>query len=49
MATLLESLAAIRDTPLDEIVVADAEAIVAEVLRQDEDDEVDVARFGSII
>ena len=46
--SLLDCLATIRDTPLDQINALDAEAILDEILREG-DNTVDVARFGSNI
>ena len=49
MALPVAVLDELLTTPLDEISQADADVIVAELLRRDEDDSVDVARFGSSI
>lgn len=50
MATLLETLERTRTTPLDQLDTEDVYAVVEEIRRRDEDDDsVDVARFGSSI
>lgn len=48
-SSLVTSLEDLRDTPLDLISADQSADVVRQVLRRDEDDTVDVARFGSSI